>query len=81
VCCQRALPFQSALINRRWRTAARGLESKVIADSMQGWYDALIATKQPLEILRTVHSFDPCIACAIHVTDPQGEELVQVKVS
>jgi hydrogenase large subunit len=37
--------------------------------------------KQPLEILRTVHSFDPCIACAIHVTDPQGEELVQVKVS
>ena len=30
---------------------------------------------------RTVRSFDPCIACAIPVTDPQGEELVQVKVS
>ena len=39
-------------------------------------YDA----KQPLEILRTVHSFDPCIACAVHVTDPHGEELIQVKV-
>jgi hydrogenase large subunit len=37
--------------------------------------------KKPLEILRTVHSFDPCIACAVHVTDPQGEELVQVKVT
>jgi hydrogenase large subunit len=36
--------------------------------------------KQPLEILRTIHSFDPCIACAVHVTDPDGEELVQVKV-
>jgi hydrogenase large subunit len=36
--------------------------------------------KQPVEILRTVHSFDPCIACAVHVTDPDGEELVQVKV-
>jgi hydrogenase large subunit len=36
--------------------------------------------KQPIEILRTIHSFDPCIACAVHVTDPQGEELVQVKV-
>jgi hydrogenase large subunit len=156
----------TALFSTLGRTAARGLESKVIADSMQGWYDALIAnikagdvrtfndqywqpsswpshmhgvglleaprgglshwivvddgkisnyqavvpstwnagprdatgqpgpyeaalqhnhqlidTKQPLEILRTVHSFDPCIACAIHVTDPQGEELVQVKVS
>jgi hydrogenase large subunit len=36
--------------------------------------------KQPIEILRTIHSFDPCIACAVHVTDPQGEELVQVEV-
>jgi len=36
--------------------------------------------KQPIEILRTVHSFDPCIACAVHVTDPDGEELVKVKV-
>jgi hydrogenase large subunit len=39
-------------------------------------YDA----EQPLEILRTIHSFDPCIACAVHVTDPDGEELVQVAV-
>ncbi|MBF0470063.1 MAG: nickel-dependent hydrogenase large subunit [Gammaproteobacteria bacterium] len=36
---------------------------------------------QPLEILRTIHSFDPCIACAVHVTDPHGEELVQLKVT
>ncbi len=36
--------------------------------------------KQPIEILRTIHSFDPCIACAVHVTDPAGEDLVQVKV-
>jgi hydrogenase large subunit len=35
--------------------------------------------KQPVEILRTIHSFDPCIACAVHVTDPEGEELVKVK--
>jgi hydrogenase large subunit len=35
---------------------------------------------QPLEILRTIHSFDPCLACAVHVVDPNGEELVQVKV-
>ena len=36
--------------------------------------------KQPIEILRTIHSFDPCIACAVHVTDPNGEELVNVKI-
>lgn len=36
--------------------------------------------KQPIEILRTIHSFDPCIACAVHVSDAEGEELVKVKV-
>ncbi|MBS0441190.1 MAG: nickel-dependent hydrogenase large subunit, partial [Proteobacteria bacterium] len=36
--------------------------------------------KQPLEIQRTVHSFDPCIACAVHVVDPQGEELTTIRV-
>ncbi|WP_455219496.1 nickel-dependent hydrogenase large subunit [Kaarinaea lacus] len=35
--------------------------------------------KQPIEILRTIHSFDPCIACAVHVTNPDGEELIKVK--
>ncbi len=36
--------------------------------------------KQPLEIQRTIHSFDPCIACAVHVVNPQGEELVKINV-
>jgi len=33
----------------------------------------------PLEVLRTVHSFDPCIACAVHMLDPFGKELSRVK--
>ena len=50
-----------------------------------GPYEAALAghklhdPKQPIEILRTIHSFDPCIACAVHVTDPHGEELIKVK--
>jgi hydrogenase large subunit len=40
----------------------------------------LVDPQQPIEILRTIHSFDPCIACAVHVTDPDGEELIKVKV-
>jgi hydrogenase large subunit len=36
--------------------------------------------KQPIEILRTIHSFDPCIACAVHVTDKEGDELINIKV-
>jgi hydrogenase large subunit len=35
---------------------------------------------QPLEILRTIHSFDPCLACATHVISPEGEEIVKVQV-
>ncbi len=35
---------------------------------------------QPLEILRTVHSFDPCMACGVHVLDTSGRELVKVRV-
>jgi [NiFe] hydrogenase large subunit/hydrogenase large subunit len=35
---------------------------------------------QPLEILRTVHSFDPCMACGVHVVDAQRRELARVRV-
>jgi hydrogenase large subunit len=153
-----------ALFSTLGRTAARTLETKVVADNMQTWYDNLIANikagntrtfnevlwepsswprqaqgvgfteaprgglahwiviedgkianyqavvpstwnagprdaagqpgpyeaalaghslhdpEQPVEILRTIHSFDPCIACAVHVTDPNGEEIVNIKV-
>ena len=32
----------------------------------------------PLEILRTIHSFDPCMACAIHMVDADGKDLGEV---
>jgi len=154
----------TALYSTLGRTAARTLETKIIADAMQGMYDGLVANikagdtqtfdrsrweparwpaeakgagymeaprgalshwivirdgrianyqavvpstwnagprdsqgqpgayeaalvghrladpKQPIEILRTIHSFDPCLACAVHVMDPHGVELVRVKV-
>ena len=44
---------------------------------MSGYESALIGTpiqnpEQPLEVLRTIHSFDPCIACAVHLYDEKG---------
>jgi hydrogenase large subunit len=36
--------------------------------------------EQPLEILRTLHSFDPCVACAVHLYDPEGKHLNQINV-
>ena len=155
-----------ALFSTLGRTAARTLETKILVDAMQGWYDALIANikagddrtfnegrwdpatwpndargagfmeaprgalghwivikeglienyqavvpstwnagprdpanqpgayeaaladnhqladaKQPLEILRTIHSFDPCIACAVHLADPDSGERIEIKVT
>ena len=47
--------------------------------------EALIGTPvakdgEPLEIIRTIHSFDPCLACAIHLYDPEGKHVHQVTV-
>ncbi|MBN2738332.1 MAG: nickel-dependent hydrogenase large subunit [Spirochaetales bacterium] len=36
--------------------------------------------EQPVEILRIIHSFDPCTACAVHVISPKGKELSQFMV-
>ncbi|RLE30586.1 MAG: hydrogenase 2 large subunit, partial [Acidobacteria bacterium] len=35
--------------------------------------------ERPLEVLRTIHSFDPCLACAIHTLDPDGNERSKVR--
>jgi hydrogenase large subunit len=35
--------------------------------------------ERPLELIRTIHSFDPCLACAIHTFDPAGREIVKVR--
>jgi quinone-reactive Ni/Fe-hydrogenase large subunit len=36
---------------------------------------------KPLEIIRVIHSYDPCIACAVHVMDTKGNELGSYKVA
>jgi Ni,Fe-hydrogenase I large subunit len=56
------------------------------ASGRRGPYEeALLGTPvadptQPLEILRTVHSFDPCMACGVHVVDARRQELAAVRV-
>jgi [NiFe] hydrogenase large subunit/hydrogenase large subunit len=40
----------------------------------------LVDPERPIEILRTIHSFDPCMACGVHVIDATGKTVAQVKV-
>jgi len=49
------------------------------------WEQALIGTpvadpEKPVEVLRTIHSFDPCMACAVHIVDGRGREVTRVRV-
>ena len=66
---------------------ARGTPARAAA---RGWgpYEAALMDnhklhdpKQPIEFLRTIHAFDPCLACAVHLFGPDGEDLVTVRVS
>jgi hydrogenase large subunit len=69
-----------AVVPTTWNAGPRD------AAGTEGPYEAALKgqsvkdPKQPLEILRTIHSFDPCLACAVHVLDPDGEELIRVRV-
>ncbi len=51
----------------------------------EGPYDAALRGHhlhdpgQPLEVLRTIHSFDPCMGCAVHLADPAGNELLKIR--
>jgi Ni,Fe-hydrogenase I large subunit len=49
------------------------------------WEQALIGTPvadpaQPVEVLRTIHSFDPCMACSVHVLDADHRELTSIRI-
>ncbi|MGI5951569.1 MAG: nickel-dependent hydrogenase large subunit [Brooklawnia sp.] len=41
----------------------------------------LVDSQQPLEVLRTIHSFDPCMSCGVHVLDTESGEGIDVVVS
>lgn len=67
-----------AVVPTTWNASPRD------AHGVRGPYEAaLVGTpvadqNRPIEILRTVHSFDPCMACAVHVLDPAGRMIVSV---
>jgi Ni,Fe-hydrogenase I large subunit len=70
-----------AIVPSTWNCSPRDKAGK------RGPYEeSLIGTKlanvdQPLEILRTIHSFDPCMACAVHIIDPKTNAVKVFKVA
>ena len=70
----RSIKNYQAVVPTTWNAGPRD------ASGQRGAYEAsLVGTpvadpNRPLEILRTIHSFDPCIACAVHVLDAKGRK-------
>jgi len=63
-----------------WNASPRDAQGQ-----MSAYESSLIGTPianpdQPIEVLRTIHSFDPCIACAVHLHDERGRYIHQVRV-
>lgn len=69
-----------AVVPTTWNATPRDPSGQI------GAYEAALLNtpveiaEQPLEILRTLHSFDPCLACSTHVMSPDGQEMARVKV-
>jgi hydrogenase large subunit len=68
-----------AVVPTTWNASPRdGKEQKgPYESSLLG--NPIADPEHPLEVLRTVHSFDPCLACAIHTLDLEGREITRVK--
>jgi len=76
----RKIKNYQCIVPTTWNASPRDAAGKI------GAYEAALLDtpmhdpELPLEILRTIHSFDPCLACATHVLDMEGKEVTSVKV-
>ncbi|MFN7552796.1 MAG: nickel-dependent hydrogenase large subunit [Pseudomonadota bacterium] len=68
------------IVPTTWNGGPRDVEGNIGAFEAALLDTPVADPKQPLEILRTLHSFDPCLACSTHVLSPDGEELTRIEV-
>ena len=68
------------IVPTTWNGGPRDAQNQIGAFEASLMNTTMAKPEHPLEILRTVHSFDPCLACASHVIGPDGQELSRVQV-
>jgi hydrogenase large subunit len=78
---ERKIDNYQLVVPSTWNASPRDAGGKRSA-----YEESLIGTPvakedEPLEIIRTIHSFDPCLACAVHLYDPDGKPIHQVTVN
>jgi len=68
------------IVPTTWNAGPRDAKNQIGAYEASLMNTPMAKPEHPLEILRTIHSFDPCLACASHVISPDGQELAKVQV-
>jgi hydrogenase large subunit len=63
-----------------WNGSPRDAKGQIGAFEASLMNTPMVNPEQPLEILRTIHSFDPCLACSTHVMSADGQEMARVTV-
>ena len=74
------IDLYQAVVPTTWNAGPRDAKGQIGAYEAALLNTPMAKPEQPVEILRTIHSFDPCLACASHVISPEGKELVSVKI-
>jgi hydrogenase large subunit len=69
-----------AVVPTTWNGSPRDTKGNIGAFEASLLDTPVADPNQPLEILRTLHSFDPCLACSTHVMAPDGQEVTRVTV-
>lgn len=63
-----------------WNAGPRDSKGQIGAFEAALMNTPMVNPDQPVEILRTLHSFDPCMACSTHIMSPDGHELTNITV-
>jgi hydrogenase large subunit len=69
-----------AVVPTTWNGSPRDPKGNIGAFEAALMNTPMADPEQPLEILRTIHSFDPCLACSTHVMSEDGREMAQIRV-
>ncbi|MFN7888045.1 MAG: nickel-dependent hydrogenase large subunit, partial [Betaproteobacteria bacterium] len=74
------IDLYQCIVPTTWNGGPRDPKNQIGAFEASLMNTKVAVADQPVEILRTLHSFDPCLACATHVISPEGEEITRVAV-
>ncbi|AGK54584.1 nickel-dependent hydrogenase large subunit [Bacillus sp. 1NLA3E] len=69
-----------AVVPTTWNASPKDNDDKIGAYEAALKGTPLLDKEKPLEILRIIHSFDPCLACAVHLTDLENNQMTEIRI-